>query len=74
MEKNKYKYRNEELDITIIEIFDDEEDINNFIEIDKFINSRDYKDEEIYLIEYNKKKIKYINNNNEKKRNRYENK
>ena len=45
MEKNRYKYTKEELDITIIEIFNDEENINNFIEIDKYINSRDYKDE-----------------------------
>ena len=71
MKKNRYKYTNEELDITIIEIFEDEENKNNFIEIDKYINSRDYKDEEIYLIEYNKRKIKYINDKIKEKKNEY---
>ena len=58
MKKNRYKYTNEELDFTIIQIFDKEDSTNNFIEIDKFINSRDFEDEEICLVEveYNKKK------------------
>ena len=71
MKKNRYKYTNEELDITIIEIFDDEEENKNFIEIDKYINSRDYKDEEIHLVEYDKRKIKYLNDKIIKKENDY---
>ena len=71
MKKNRYKYTNEELDITIIEIFDDEEENKNFIEIDKYINSRDYNDEEIYLVEYDKRKIKYLNDKIIKKENDY---
>jgi hypothetical protein len=58
MKKNRYKYTNEELDITVIQIFDEEDSSNNFIEIDKFIHLRDFEDEEICLVEveYNKKK------------------
>ena len=44
---NRYKYTNEDLNITIIEILE-LDNINNFIEIDKFINSRDYT--ESYII------------------------
>ena len=38
---NRYKYTNEDLDITIIEILDTD-NIRNLIGIDKFINSRNY--------------------------------
>ena len=51
---NRYKYTNKELNITIIEILKDD-NINNFIEIDKFINSRNYVDRNIISI--------YINDN-----------
>ena len=44
---NRYKYTNEDLNITIIEILE-LDNIINFIEIDKFINSRDYT--ESYII------------------------
>ena len=75
LKKNRFKYSYSDLNITIIEIFEDEENINNFIVIDDYIKSRDYKDEKIILIEYNKNnmdnkikcindKIKEYNNNN----------
>ena len=46
MKINRYKYTNKELDITIIEILD-EDNIDNFIEVDKFINSRNYENKDI---------------------------
>ena len=49
MQINRYKYTNKELDITIIEIID-EDNISDFIEIDKFINSRNYENEDIISI------------------------
>ena len=45
---NRYKYTNEDLDITIIEILESD-NIMNFMEIDKFINSRNYTDAELFL-------------------------
>ena len=52
---NRYKYTNEDLDITIIEILD-EDNITNYIEIDKFINSKNYTDYEIISISLLKEK------------------
>jgi hypothetical protein len=49
---NRYKYTNKDLDITIIEILDND-NIKNFIEIDKFINSRDYTDKNIISVYLN---------------------
>ena len=46
MDINRYKYTNIDLDITIIEILE-VDNINDFIEIDKFINSRNYADNDI---------------------------
>ena len=46
---NRYKYTNDNLDITIIEILDNDK-IKNFIEIDKFINSRNYTTSDIIVI------------------------
>ena len=43
---NRYKYTDEEFDITIIEILDID-NVKNFIEIDKFINSRNYAESDI---------------------------
>ena len=71
MKNNRYKYTNEELDLTVIEIFEDEENENYFIEIDKFINSRDFEEEEAYLIEYNKKKIRCLDDTIKEKKNNY---
>ena len=52
--KNKrYKYTNEDLDITIIEILDID-NIINFIEIDKYINSRNYVDSDIISVSLKK--------------------
>ena len=51
----RYFYSNEELDITIIEILNDD-CVKNFIEIDKFINSKNYNDEDIICISLKKSK------------------
>ena len=53
MKLNRFKYTYKDLDITIIEILDTEENEENYLEIDDFVNSKDYKDEEIYFIGYN---------------------
>ena len=71
MEIDRYKNTNEKLDFTIIEILE-EDNIKNFLEIEEFLNSKDYKDEEIFLSEYYRNKnLEYIkgkiiekNNNN----------
>ena len=52
---NRYKYTNEDLDISIIEILD-EDNINNLIEIDKFFNSRNYVGIKIMSISLNQNK------------------
>ena len=59
MKINRFKYTYKDLDITIIEILDTEENEGNYLEIDDFINSKDYKDEEIYFIGYDKKDYFY---------------
>ena len=41
--ENRYTYTDEEIDFTIIEILD-EDYIYDFLEIDDYINSKDYKD------------------------------
>ena len=46
MEIIRYKYTDKDLDITIIEILN-EDKINNFIEIDRYIYSKDYSKENI---------------------------
>ena len=46
MKKNRYMYTNDKLDITIIEILK-QDNINRFIEIDRFIDSKDYINENI---------------------------
>ena len=48
----RYKYTNKDLDITIIEILDND-NIKNFIEIDKFINSRNYTGTNIISVSLN---------------------
>ena len=59
LEKKRYKYTNEELNFTVIEIIEEDE-IIDFLEIDKMINSKDYLNEKIYLIQYPKgKKMKF---------------
>ena len=49
MKLNRYKYTNEELDITILEILT-KDNIYSFIELDEFINSKNYTDAEISSI------------------------
>jgi hypothetical protein len=55
IKKVRYFYTTEEFDITIIEILDDD-CVKNFIEIDKFINSKNYIDEDIICISLTKNK------------------
>ena len=71
MNTNRYKYTNEQLDITMIEILD-EDNINTFLEIDSDIDSKNYINENIeavYLQNWNSfsktngKIIKKNNNN-----------
>jgi hypothetical protein len=49
MKINRYKCTNEELDITIIEILK-EDNINTFLEIDRYIDSKYYTNENILAI------------------------
>ena len=51
----RYKFTNEDLDITIIEILDID-NIRNFMEIDKFINSKNYIDSDIISVSLKKDK------------------
>ena len=52
---NRFKYTNEELNITIIEILE-VDNINNFMEIDESINSKNYTNTNIILIYLNDNK------------------
>ena len=49
MKKDRYKYTNEKLDITIIEILR-KDNIDTFLEIDRFIDSKNYINENIKAI------------------------
>jgi len=49
MKINRYKYTNKDFDITIIEILGND-NIKHFIEIDKYINSRNYIDTDIIAV------------------------
>ena len=46
---NRFKYTNEDLNITIIEILESD-DIKNFLEMDRFISSKDYSNVDILSI------------------------
>ena len=59
LEINRYKLTNEELDFTIIEILE-EDKINNYLEIDEYIKSFKYNEEQIFTIQYPKgEELKY---------------
>ena len=49
MKSNRYKYNNKKDELTIIEILK-EDNIYNFIEIDKFINSKNYINESLLFL------------------------
>jgi len=51
LSKKRFKYTNEEMDYTAIEIIE-VDDINDFLEIDDYIIGKDYQNENIYCIEY----------------------
>ena len=48
---NRFKMTDQKLNYTIIEVLD-EDNITNFFELDEFIKSRDYKDEEIFTFDF----------------------
>ena len=56
---DRYKYTNEKIDITIIEIIE-QDNIKNYLEIDDCINSRNYNNKEILYIQFNEDIINYI--------------
>ena len=49
--KNRFKYTFKELDFTIIEILK-EDNIYNFLEVDEYINSDEYKDQQIFSVQF----------------------
>ena len=51
LEEKRYKYTDQELDFTVIEILK-EDKISKFLEIDEFIYSKDYIEEKIVVIQY----------------------
>ena len=53
MEISRYKNTLKDLNITVIEILN-RDNLKNFIEIDDFINSKDYNEEDILYIKFNK--------------------
>ena len=53
MKKNRYKYTNKDLNITIIEILAIDK-INIFVDIDKYINSKNYTESNIIYVSLNK--------------------
>ena len=60
LEIDRYKYTDVDLDFTIIEILP-EDNINNYLEIDEYINSKEYKKEDMLSVNYPKgKKFKNI--------------
>ena len=61
LKNNRYKYTNEELDFTIIEILL-EDNIKNYLEIDEFIELKDYEEEQIFCLQFPKGgKLSYSN-------------
>ena len=48
MKLNRFKYINKELDFTIIEILKKDK-IKKYLELDEYIESRDYEKEQIFL-------------------------
>ena len=57
---NRFKMTDEKLNFTIIEVLD-EDNIQNFFELDEFINSRDYKNEEIFTFDFPEgKSLQYL--------------
>ena len=51
LELERFKYTDKDLDFTIIEIIE-KDDINNYLELDKYINSKDYKNEHIFSVQF----------------------
>ena len=56
---DRYKYTNEKIDITIIEIIE-QDNIKNYLEIDDCINSRNYNNKEVLYIQFNEDIINYL--------------
>ena len=51
LEKERFIFTDKEMDFTIIEILEDD-NINHFLEIDEYINTEDYKEEQIFSFQY----------------------
>ena len=49
LKNNRYKYTNKELDFTII-LYED--NIKNYLEIDEFIELKDYEEEQIFCLQF----------------------
>ena len=49
---NRYKYTNKKIDITIIEIIE-EDNINNYLKIDDNVGSKEYNDRDVLYIKFN---------------------
>jgi len=59
LEINRFKLTDEDLDFTIIEILE-EDKIYNYLEIDEYINSFEYEEDQIFTIQYpGGKELKY---------------
>ena len=59
LELERFKLTDKDLDFTIIEILE-EDKIKNFLEIDEYINSEEYKENQIFSIQYPRgEKLKY---------------
>ena len=64
LELDRYKYTDKELDFTIIEIIK-EDNFKDFLEIDEFIDSIDYKNKKICSLQYaNGDKLKFADGEN----------
>ena len=63
LELNRYKYTDQILDFTIIEIIKDD-NIFNFLEIDENINTKDYKNEQIFSIQFPGESLQYSHGKN----------
>ena len=60
LSKNRFKMTDLNLNFTIIEVLD-EDNISNFFELDEFINSKDYKDEDIFTFDFPEgKNLQYL--------------
>lgn len=71
LNRNRFILTEEKLDFTIIEILD-EDNLDNFLEIDEFINTENYEGDQIFTMQYpGGKKLQYSHGKITKKINNY---